>query len=89
MKKILIFLFILISAGASAQIHKGIRELQPYSDQIDKLNEQLRSDPRHFPEGYQKLMSVSYAHRDSALLSFLYVLQGSYHFYLSMRIEPT
>ncbi|MBK6951856.1 MAG: hypothetical protein IPH24_07325 [Crocinitomicaceae bacterium] len=85
MKKILIFLFILISAGASAQIHKGIRELQPYSDQIDKLNEQLRSDPRHFPEGYQKLMAVSYAHRDSALLSFLYVLQGSYHFYLSRK----
>jgi signal transduction histidine kinase len=85
MKKILIFLFILISAGASAQIHKGILELQPYSDQIDKLNEQLRSDPRHFPEGYQKLMSVSYAHRDSALLSFLYVLQGSYHFYLSRK----
>ncbi len=85
MKKILIFLFILISAGASAQIHKGIRELQPYSDQIDKLNEQLRSDPRHFPEGYQKLMAVSYAHHDSALLSFLYVLQGSYHFYLSRK----
>ncbi len=85
MKKILIFLFILISADSTAQIHKGIHELEPYSDQIDKLNEQLRSDPRHFPEGYQKLMAVSYAHQDSALLSFLYVLQGSYHFYLSRK----
>jgi tetratricopeptide (TPR) repeat protein len=85
MKKILIFFFILISASSYAQIHKGIHELEPYSDQIDKLNEQLRSDPRHFPEGYQKLMAVSYAHRDSALLSFLYVLQGSYHFYLSRK----
>jgi signal transduction histidine kinase len=30
-------------------------------------------------------MAVSLAHRDSALLSFLYVLQGSYHFYLSRK----
>lgn len=85
MKKIFIFLLVLIPLKHYAQIHKGIRELKPYAEQIDQLNEQLRSDPRHFPEGYQKLMAVSRAHQDSALLSFLYVLQGSYHFYLSNK----
>lgn len=85
MKKFLIFLVFFQTLGLFAQIHRGIHALKPYAEQIDKLNEQLRSDPRHFPEGYHKLMAVSMSKRDSALMSFLYVLQGSYHFYLSRK----
>lgn len=85
MKTFLIFLLILIPLTQNAQIHKGIKELEPYADQIDRLNEQLRSDPRNFPDGYRKLMTVSSANQDSTLLSFLYILQGSYHFYLSQK----
>jgi signal transduction histidine kinase len=85
MKKFLIFLILFQAHSLLSQIHRGIHELKPYAEQIDKLNEQLRSDPRHFPEGYQKLMSVSLANKDSALLSFLFVLQGSYHFYLARK----
>src|SRR5688500_6177340 len=85
MRIILVLLLLHLSLSDFAQIHRGIRELAPYYDQIDQLNEQLRSDPRHFPEGYQKLMQVSIAQKDSSLLAFLYVLQGSYHFYLNTK----
>ncbi|MBI3135746.1 MAG: hypothetical protein HYZ14_13805 [Bacteroidetes bacterium] len=85
MRTMLVLFLLHLSLTNFAQIHRGIHELAPYFDQIDQLNEQLRSDPRHFPEGYQKLMQVSVSQKDSSLLSFLYVLQGSYHFYLNAK----
>lgn len=85
MRTILVLLLLHLSWNDFAQIHRGIRELAPYFDQIDQLNEQLRSDPRHFPDGYHKLLQVSHAQKDSSLLSFLYILQGSYHFYLNRK----
>lgn len=85
MKLIYAIVFFLILFQAQGQIHRGIKELTPYYTELDKLNEQLRSDPRHFSEGYQQLIQVSENKKDSALLSFLYILKGSYHFYLNKR----
>jgi signal transduction histidine kinase len=85
MRIILVLLLLHLSLSDFAQIHRGISELEPYYDQIDALNEELRSDPRQFPEDYKKLMQVSVSQQDSSLLAFLYVLQGSYHFYLNAK----
>lgn len=85
MNQRLVLIFLFFSFSAFTQIHKGIKALNPYAVQIDSLNEQLRSDPRHFPENYNKLLAICHEKNDSALLSFLYVLQGSYHFYLSNK----
>lgn len=78
-------MLLLLSNFGRAQIYSGIDELKPYFAELEQLNEQLRSDPRHFTEGYNQLLKISTAKKDSALLSFLYVLQGSYHFYLSSK----
>ena len=81
--RLLFVLFFLSGAISSdAQIYRGIRELDPYVDQISKLNDQLRSNTKEFVDGYQQMLAVSKTKKDSSLLSFLYTLQGSYHFYL-------
>lgn len=81
--RLLLVLFFLGGAFVSnAQIYRGIRELDPYVEQISKLNDQLRSNPKEFVSGYQQMLALSKTKQDSSLLSFLYTLQGSYHFYL-------
>lgn len=85
MRILLVLLLLHLSLFDFAQIHRGISELEPYYDQIDALNEELRSDPRHFPEDYKTLMQISVSQKDSSLMAFLYVLQGSYHFYLNSK----
>jgi len=82
MRLLLIFFFLLGAFTSKAQIYRGIRELNPYVEQISKLNDQLRSNPKEFVSGYQQMLLVSKSKKDSSLLSFLYTLQGSYHFYL-------
>lgn len=85
MRNGLVFLLIFVSAGSWSQIYRGIKELEPYVDQLEELNEGLRSDPREFSARYQQMLHLSELKQDSTLLSFLYVLQGSYHFYLNKR----
>ncbi|MBL7899581.1 MAG: hypothetical protein JNJ99_13665 [Crocinitomicaceae bacterium] len=66
MKQIYAIVFFFILFQVQGQIHRGIKELAPYYTELDKLNEQLRSDPRHFNEDYQTLLAVSENKKDSA-----------------------
>lgn len=75
----------MLSNLGRTQIYSGIEELKPYLSRLEQLNDQLRSDPRHFTDGYNQLLKISNSNHDSALLSFLYILKGSYHFYLSSK----
>lgn len=85
MRKLLIIWFVFAAFNSNAQIYRGIKELQPYTAQLEKLSDQLRSTQTEFNRGYSEMLQLSKSRNDSCLLSFLYILQGSYHYYLSHR----
>ena len=83
--RLLTFCFIFGAFTTNAQIYRGIKELKPYTAQLEKLSDQLRSAQTEFNRGYSEMLQLSKSRNDSSLLSFLYILQGSYHYYLSHR----
>jgi len=84
MKKLFLICIVLIATfKVKSQIYGNVKELRPFTSELEGLEILLRSDPIKFSEHYSLMYARSVQEKNEHLKSILLIYQGSNHYYVN------
>ncbi|UKN01473.1 histidine kinase [Paracrocinitomix mangrovi] len=83
MRFIVVMILAFLPLLSTAQIYQGVKELEPYKNELSELDKSLKSDPSNFLVLYPKMLKKAEENEDEALRAMLFIYQGSYLYYIN------
>jgi len=78
MKKLfLICILLIVTSKVQGQIYGNVKELRPFTSELEGLEILLRSDPIKFSEHYNQMYARSVQEKNEHLKSILLIYQGT------------